>query len=129
MAGKQEGAKFAFGGELLTRGTPGFYPQPALFTEATNEMRLSREEIFGPSHRLSMEAIDTAIMDAPRAGRIAPIGPRSNCAPAAGFDSVTCRRASAMDDDVARRTPGARSQAMPPPGGSGAPPMPEPPGL
>ena len=30
------------------------------------------------------------IIDAPRAGRIAPIGPRSNCAPAAGFDSVTC---------------------------------------
>ncbi|MDW9989654.1 aldehyde dehydrogenase family protein, partial [Sinorhizobium meliloti] len=27
---------------------PGFYLQPALFTEATNEMRISREEIFGP---------------------------------------------------------------------------------
>ncbi len=46
--GKQEGAKLAFGGELLKRDTPGFYLQPALFTEATNQMRISREEIFGP---------------------------------------------------------------------------------
>ncbi|HWA49194.1 MAG TPA: aldehyde dehydrogenase family protein [Dongiaceae bacterium] len=46
--GRQEGAKLAFGGELLKRDTPGFYLQPALFTEATNEMRISREEIFGP---------------------------------------------------------------------------------
>ena len=46
--GKQEGAKLAFGGELLKRDTPGFYLQPALFTEATNAMRISREEIFGP---------------------------------------------------------------------------------
>jgi aldehyde dehydrogenase (NAD+) len=46
--GRQEGAKLAFGGEVLTRDTPGFYLQPALFTEATNEMRISREEIFGP---------------------------------------------------------------------------------
>ena len=46
--GSQEGAKLAFGGEQLERGTPGFYLRPALFTEATNQMRISREEIFGP---------------------------------------------------------------------------------
>ncbi len=46
--GKKEGAKLAFGGELITRDTPGFYLQPTLFTEATNQMRISREEIFGP---------------------------------------------------------------------------------
>ncbi|WLR97902.1 aldehyde dehydrogenase family protein [Shinella sumterensis] len=46
--GQKEGAKLAFGGELLKRDTPGFYLAPALFTEATNEMRISREEIFGP---------------------------------------------------------------------------------
>ncbi|WP_273772505.1 aldehyde dehydrogenase family protein [Brucella intermedia] len=46
--GKQEDAKLAFGGEVLKRETPGFYLQPALFTEATNQMRISREEIFGP---------------------------------------------------------------------------------
>ncbi|ACM27328.1 aldehyde dehydrogenase family protein [Agrobacterium sp. SHOUNA12C] len=46
--GRQEGAKLAFGGEIISRDTPGFYLQPTLFTEATNQMRISREEIFGP---------------------------------------------------------------------------------
>ncbi|MDY6960745.1 MAG: aldehyde dehydrogenase family protein [Pseudomonadota bacterium] len=46
--GQQEGAKLAFGGERIERDTPGFYLQPTLFTEATNQMRISREEIFGP---------------------------------------------------------------------------------
>ncbi|MBC8792935.1 MAG: aldehyde dehydrogenase family protein [Tagaea sp. CACIAM 22H2] len=45
---KKEGAKLAWGGELLNRETPGFYLQPALFTETTNAMRISREEVFGP---------------------------------------------------------------------------------
>jgi len=44
----EDGANLAFGGERLNRETPGFYLQPALFTEATNAMRTSREEIFGP---------------------------------------------------------------------------------
>jgi len=44
----EDGAKLAFGGARLNRETPGFYLQPALFTEATNAMRTSREEIFGP---------------------------------------------------------------------------------
>ncbi len=46
--GRDEGAKLVFGGERLNRETPGFYLQPALFTETTNAMRISREEIFGP---------------------------------------------------------------------------------
>ncbi|CAD7023492.1 aldehyde dehydrogenase family protein [Pseudorhizobium halotolerans] len=46
--GKKEGAKLEFGGERIERETPGFYLQPTLFTEATNQMRISREEIFGP---------------------------------------------------------------------------------
>ncbi|API50607.1 aldehyde dehydrogenase family protein [Rhizobium leguminosarum] len=46
--GKSEGAKLAFGGEVISRDTPGFYLQPTLFTETTNQMRISREEIFGP---------------------------------------------------------------------------------
>jgi aldehyde dehydrogenase (NAD+) len=46
--GRQEGAKLAFGGERLNRETEGFYMAPALFVEATNQMRISREEIFGP---------------------------------------------------------------------------------
>ncbi|MES5100798.1 aldehyde dehydrogenase family protein [Agrobacterium sp. BA1120] len=46
--GKKEGAKVAFGGDLVKRETPGFFLQPTLFTEATNSMRISQEEIFGP---------------------------------------------------------------------------------
>ena len=46
--GKSEGAKLAFGGELVKNETPGFYLQPTLFTEASNSMRIAREEIFGP---------------------------------------------------------------------------------
>ncbi len=46
--GKQEGARLALGGELLKRDAPGFYMAPALFTEARNDMRIAREEIFGP---------------------------------------------------------------------------------
>ena len=46
--GKDEGAKLHWGGELLNRETPGFYLQPAIFTGASNKMRISREEIFGP---------------------------------------------------------------------------------
>jgi len=46
--GTKEGARLVAGGELLNRGTPGFYLSPALFADATNAMRISREEIFGP---------------------------------------------------------------------------------
>lgn len=46
--GRREGATLVFGGERIERDTHGFYLQPALFTEANNEMRISREEIFGP---------------------------------------------------------------------------------
>jgi aldehyde dehydrogenase (NAD+) len=44
----QEGAKRACGGERLTRATPGFYLEPALFTETRPDMRINREEVFGP---------------------------------------------------------------------------------
>jgi aldehyde dehydrogenase (NAD+) len=46
--GKKEGAKLAFGGSLLKRETEGFYLEPALFTDTRNDMRINREEIFGP---------------------------------------------------------------------------------
>jgi alpha-ketoglutaric semialdehyde dehydrogenase len=46
--GKAEGARLAFGGERLTRGSEGYYLSPALFTDANNGMRIAREEIFGP---------------------------------------------------------------------------------
>jgi acyl-CoA reductase-like NAD-dependent aldehyde dehydrogenase len=46
--GKKEGAKLAFGGNQLKRATKGFYLEPALFTDTTNDMRINREEVFGP---------------------------------------------------------------------------------
>jgi len=46
--GKRENATLVAGGERLTRRTDGFYMAPALFTDATNAMRIAREEIFGP---------------------------------------------------------------------------------
>ena len=46
--GQREGAKLAYGGEMLKRAKQGHYLAPALLTDATNAMRTSREEIFGP---------------------------------------------------------------------------------
>ena len=46
--GQGEGATLAFGGERVQRDTDGFYLTPALFTDCSNDMRISREEIFGP---------------------------------------------------------------------------------
>src|SRR5271165_450300 len=45
--GRREGARL-LGGERLTRAHEGYYLAPALFTEASNAMRIAREEIFGP---------------------------------------------------------------------------------
>ena len=45
--GKREGANLVYGGEPLNPGK-GHYIRPALFTETRNDMRINREEIFGP---------------------------------------------------------------------------------
>ncbi len=44
---RKEGCEVV-GGELLEREHPGFYQAPAVFLSANNDMRVSREEIFGP---------------------------------------------------------------------------------
>jgi len=46
--GREEGAKLAYGGERVKRATDGFYMTPALFVDCSNDLRISREEIFGP---------------------------------------------------------------------------------
>lgn len=46
--GKSEGARLVYGGDTLQRATRGYYMAPTLFTEARNDMRIGREEIFGP---------------------------------------------------------------------------------
>jgi acyl-CoA reductase-like NAD-dependent aldehyde dehydrogenase len=43
----KEGGKVV-GGERLNRQTEGFYMAPALVTETDNQMRINREEVFGP---------------------------------------------------------------------------------
>ena len=43
---KEDGATIAAGGETL--GDDGYFVRPTLFTNANNQMRIAREEIFGP---------------------------------------------------------------------------------
>jgi aldehyde dehydrogenase (NAD+) len=44
--GKKEGAKVSAGGDAV--GGKGYFIQPTLFSDVKNEMRIAREEIFGP---------------------------------------------------------------------------------
>jgi acyl-CoA reductase-like NAD-dependent aldehyde dehydrogenase len=49
--GQSEGARLVAGGEVVERnadGKRGFYMRPALFAETGADMRINREEIFGP---------------------------------------------------------------------------------
>lgn len=46
--GKAEGAELVYGGDTVERPTPGHYMRPALFVQGRNDMRIAREEIFGP---------------------------------------------------------------------------------
>ncbi len=46
--GQKEGARLVIGGERLNREKSGFYLAPALFDATRNDMRINREEIFGP---------------------------------------------------------------------------------
>lgn len=46
--GLAEGAELAWGGERLQRETEGYFLQPALLIRTRNDMRVNREEIFGP---------------------------------------------------------------------------------
>jgi aldehyde dehydrogenase (NAD+) len=46
--GADEGAELAFGGRRLDRETQGYFLEPALLVATRNDMRVNREEIFGP---------------------------------------------------------------------------------
>jgi acyl-CoA reductase-like NAD-dependent aldehyde dehydrogenase len=48
-AGKEEGAQLVLGGERPKFGDgKGYYIQPTIFDRVSNQMRIAREEIFGP---------------------------------------------------------------------------------
>lgn len=46
--GKKEGARLVTGGGVPARLKEGFFVEPTLFADVTNDMRIAREEIFGP---------------------------------------------------------------------------------
>ncbi len=46
--GKEEGARLVTGGSVPSHLGDGFYVQPTLFADVSNDMRIAREEIFGP---------------------------------------------------------------------------------
>ena len=49
--GQDEGGRLAYGGNRVERnadGQPGYFMMPALFTDTTPNMRINKEEIFGP---------------------------------------------------------------------------------
>jgi acyl-CoA reductase-like NAD-dependent aldehyde dehydrogenase len=46
--GRQEGARVAYGGERARRNTGGFYVEPTILDDVSNDMRVAQEEIFGP---------------------------------------------------------------------------------
>ncbi|MBL8217917.1 MAG: aldehyde dehydrogenase family protein [Bryobacterales bacterium] len=47
-SGKSEGAKLITGGERTTVGNKGYFVKPTIFDEVRNDMKIAREEIFGP---------------------------------------------------------------------------------
>jgi alpha-ketoglutaric semialdehyde dehydrogenase len=60
--GRKEGAELAWGGELLNRDTKGHFLSPALFVNTKNDMRINREEIFGPvASVIKVDSYDEAL--------------------------------------------------------------------
>jgi aldehyde dehydrogenase (NAD+) len=45
--GKEEGATLVHGGKIV-KPLPGYFIEPTIFTDVTPDMRIAREEIFGP---------------------------------------------------------------------------------
>ena len=46
--GRDEGAELVFGGKRVLEQSGGYYHEPSIFSSVNNEMRIAREEIFGP---------------------------------------------------------------------------------
>jgi acyl-CoA reductase-like NAD-dependent aldehyde dehydrogenase len=67
-AGKREGAKLIAGGKRVSvDGGKGFFIEPTIFGGVTNEMKIAREEIFGPVlAALAFDDIDQVVEQANR---------------------------------------------------------------
>jgi len=46
--GKEEGAEIEIGGNITMKDTGGFYHEPTIFKNVSNNMKIAQEEIFGP---------------------------------------------------------------------------------
>jgi acyl-CoA reductase-like NAD-dependent aldehyde dehydrogenase len=62
-SGISEGARLAFGGNRPEHLEQGWYLNPTIFADATNQMRISREEIFGPVISVIKAENDQAAID------------------------------------------------------------------
>jgi aldehyde dehydrogenase (NAD+) len=59
-SGKKEGARCVAGGERF--GAKGYYIQPTIFADVTDDMTIAREEIFGPVMQvLKFDGVDEAV--------------------------------------------------------------------
>ena len=66
-AGKQEGAKLLAGGGRVSLEGKGFFIEPTVFGGVSNDMKIAREEIFGPVlAALTFDDIDQVIHEANR---------------------------------------------------------------
>ena len=63
--GKAEGAVLLAGGERLKLSTDGFFMAPALLTDTTADMRINREEVFGPvASIIRVKGYEEALLEA-----------------------------------------------------------------
>jgi len=61
-AGTSEGAALHLGGSRVREETGGYYVEPTIFDAVSNDMRIAREEIFGPVlSAISFDELDDAI--------------------------------------------------------------------
>jgi aldehyde dehydrogenase (NAD+) len=59
---RDEGGQLAWGGERLNRDTKGYYLSPALIVGTKNDMRINREEVFGPvASVIKVDSYDEAL--------------------------------------------------------------------
>jgi acyl-CoA reductase-like NAD-dependent aldehyde dehydrogenase len=61
-SGTSEGAALHLGGSRVRQETGGYYVEPTIFDAVSNDMRIAREEIFGPVlSAISFDELDDAI--------------------------------------------------------------------